>query len=121
MKEFAKVLMQNDVAEHVFYHEWIGGGNNRRKTHYYITRGSVNGITSGRPSEERGIGWMDWLMDGWMDRCWLIDWLIGAFFERGRQRATAVRLYSTCGETWDNWDSGVSSAVLPSKRLRDSI
>ena len=26
LKEYAKVLKDNDVVEHVFYHEWIGGG-----------------------------------------------------------------------------------------------
>ena len=41
LKEYAKVLMHNDVVEHVFYHEWIGGGNGTHGTHYYITRGRV--------------------------------------------------------------------------------
>ena len=26
LKEYAKVLKDNDVVEHIFYHEWIGGG-----------------------------------------------------------------------------------------------
>ena len=41
MKESAKVLKDNDVVEHIFYHEWIGGGNGTHETHYYITRGRV--------------------------------------------------------------------------------
>ena len=47
MKESAKTLKDNDVVEHIFYHEWIGGGNGTHETHYYITRGR-DYITRGR-------------------------------------------------------------------------
>ena len=29
LKESAKTLKDNDVVEHIFYHEWIGGGNGK--------------------------------------------------------------------------------------------
>ncbi len=34
--------MHNDVVEHIFKHGWGVRGNNRRATHYYITRGRVS-------------------------------------------------------------------------------
>jgi negative regulator of genetic competence, sporulation and motility len=53
LKEYAKVLMHNDVVEHVFYHEWIGGGNGTHGTHYYITRGRAGARKREKDAEER--------------------------------------------------------------------
>ena len=53
MKESAKVLKDNDVVEHIFYHEWIGGGNGTHETHYYITRGRVGARKREKDAEER--------------------------------------------------------------------
>lgn len=53
MKESAKVLKDNDVVEHIFYHEWIGGGNGTHETHYYITRGRVGERKREKDAEER--------------------------------------------------------------------
>ena len=53
LKESAKVLKDNDVVEHIFYHEWIGGGNGTHETHYYITRGRVGARKREKDAEER--------------------------------------------------------------------
>ena len=53
MKESAKVLKDNDVVEHIFYHEWISGGNGTHETHYYITRGRVGERKREKDAEER--------------------------------------------------------------------
>ena len=53
MKESAKVLKDNDVVEHIFYHEWIGGGNGTHETHYHITRGRVGARKREKDAEER--------------------------------------------------------------------
>ena len=53
LKEYAKVLKDNDVVEHIFYHEWIGGGNGTHETHYYITRGRVGERKREKDAEER--------------------------------------------------------------------
>ena len=53
MKESAKVLKDNDVVEHIFYHEWIGGGHGTHETHYYITRGRVGARKREKDAEER--------------------------------------------------------------------
>ena len=53
LKESAKVLKDNDVVEHIFYHEWIGGGNGTHGTHYYITRGRVGARKREKDAEER--------------------------------------------------------------------
>ena len=37
-----KRLKDNDVVEHIFYHEWIAGENGTHGIHYYITRGRVS-------------------------------------------------------------------------------
>ena len=41
LNTFAKVLMHNDVVEHIFMYGEIVCGNDERDTHYYITRGRV--------------------------------------------------------------------------------
>ena len=53
MKEYAKVLKDNDVVEHIFYHEWIAGENGTHGTHYYITRGRVRARKREKDAEER--------------------------------------------------------------------
>ena len=54
LKEYAKVLKDNDVVEHIFFiHEWIGGGNGTHETHYYITRGRVGERKREKDAEER--------------------------------------------------------------------
>ena len=53
MKESAKVLKDNDVVEHIFYHEWIAGENGTHETHYYITRGRVGERKREKDAEER--------------------------------------------------------------------
>ena len=53
MKEYAKVLKDNDVVEHIFYHEWIAGENGTHGTHYYITRGRVGERKREKDAEER--------------------------------------------------------------------
>ncbi len=53
MKESAKVLKDNDVVEHIFYHEWIAGENGTHGTHYYITRGRVGARKREKDAEER--------------------------------------------------------------------
>ena len=53
LKEYAKVLMQKNVVEHIFYHKWIGGGNGTHGTHYYITRGRVGARKREKDAEER--------------------------------------------------------------------
>ena len=53
LKESAKALKDNDVVEHIFYHEWIGGGNGTHETHYYITRGRVGERKREKDAEER--------------------------------------------------------------------
>ena len=53
MKESAKVLKDNDVVEHIFYHEWIAGGNGTHGIHYYITRGRVGARKREKDAEER--------------------------------------------------------------------
>ena len=53
MKESAKVLKDNDVVEHIFYHEWIAGENGTHGTHYYITRGRVGAHKREKDAEER--------------------------------------------------------------------
>ena len=53
LKEYAKALKDNDVVEHVFYHEWIAGGNGTHGIHYYITRGRVGARKREKDAEER--------------------------------------------------------------------
>ncbi len=53
LKESAKVLKDNDVVEHIFYHEWIAGGNGTHGIHYYITRGRVGARKREKDAEER--------------------------------------------------------------------
>ena len=53
MKEYAKVLKDNDVVEHIFYHEWIAGENGTHGTHYYITRGRVGARKREKDAEKR--------------------------------------------------------------------
>ena len=53
LKEYAKALKDNDVVEHIFYHEWIGGGNGTHGIHYYITRGRVGARKREKDAEER--------------------------------------------------------------------
>ena len=53
LKEYAKVVMQKNVVEHIFYHKWIGGGNGTHGTHYYITRGRVGARKREKDAEER--------------------------------------------------------------------
>ena len=53
MKESAKVLKDNDVVEHIFYHEWIAGENGTHGIHYYITRGRVGERKREKDAEER--------------------------------------------------------------------
>ena len=53
MKESSKVLKDNDVVEHIFYHEWIAGENGTHGTHYYITRGRVGERKREKDAEER--------------------------------------------------------------------
>ena len=53
MKEFAKTLIQKNVVEHVFYHEWIAGENGTHGIHYYITRGRVGARKREKDAEER--------------------------------------------------------------------
>ena len=53
LKEYAKALKDNDVVAHVFYHEWIAGGNGTHGIHYYITRGRVGARKREKDAEER--------------------------------------------------------------------
>ena len=53
LKESAKVLKDNDVVEHIFYHEWIAGGNGTHGIHYYITRERVGARKREKDVEER--------------------------------------------------------------------
>ena len=53
LKESAKALKDNDVVEHIFYHEWIAGENGTHGTHYYITRGRVGARKREKDAEER--------------------------------------------------------------------
>ena len=53
MKESAKALKDNDVVEHIFYHEWIAGENGTHGIHYYITRGRVGARKREKDAEER--------------------------------------------------------------------
>ena len=53
LKESAKTLKDNDVVEHIFYHEWIAGENGTHGTHYYITRGRVGARKREKDAEER--------------------------------------------------------------------
>ena len=53
MKEYAKALKDNDVVEHIFYHEWIAGENGTHGIHYYITRGRVGARKREKDAEER--------------------------------------------------------------------
>ena len=53
LKESAKVLKDNDVVEHIFYHEWIAGENGTHGIHYYITRGRVGARKREKDAEER--------------------------------------------------------------------
>ena len=53
LKEYAKVLKDNDVVEHIFYHEWIAGENGTHGIHYYITRGRVSARKREKDAEER--------------------------------------------------------------------
>ena len=53
MKEYAKVLKDNDVVEHIFYHEWIAGENGTHGIHYYITRERVGARKREKDAEER--------------------------------------------------------------------
>ena len=53
MKESAKALKDNDVVEHIFYHEWIAGENGTHGIHYYITRGRVSARKREKDAEER--------------------------------------------------------------------
>ena len=53
LKEYAKALKDNDVVEHIFYHEWIAGENGTHGIHYYITRGRVSARKREKDAEER--------------------------------------------------------------------
>jgi len=53
LKESAKALKDNDVVEHIFYHEWIAGENGTHGIHYYITRGRVGARKREKDAEER--------------------------------------------------------------------
>ena len=53
LKEYAKVLKDNDVVEHIFYHEWIAGENGTHGIHCYITRGRVGARKREKDAEER--------------------------------------------------------------------
>ena len=53
MKESAKALKDNDVVEHIFYHEWIAGENGTHGIHYYITRGRVGARKREKDAEKR--------------------------------------------------------------------
>ena len=53
LKEYAKALKDNDVVEHIFYHEWIAGENGTHGIHYYITRGRVGARKREKDAEER--------------------------------------------------------------------
>ena len=53
LKEYAKVLKDNDVVEHIFYHEWIAGENGTHGIHYYITRGRVSARKREKDAEKR--------------------------------------------------------------------
>ena len=53
LKESAKALKDNDVVEHIFYHEWIAGENGTHGIHYYITRGRVGERKREKDAEER--------------------------------------------------------------------
>ena len=53
LKESAKTLKDNDVVEHIFYHEWIAGENGTHGIHYYITRGRVGARKREKDAEER--------------------------------------------------------------------
>ena len=53
LKESAKALKDNDVVEHIFYHEWIAGENGTHGIHYYITRGRVGARKREKDAEKR--------------------------------------------------------------------
>ena len=53
LKESAKALKENDVVEHIFYHEWIAGENGTPGIHYYITRGRVGARKREKDAEKR--------------------------------------------------------------------
>ena len=53
LKEYAKALKDNDVVEHIFYHEWIAGENGTHGIHYYITRGRVGARKREKDAEKR--------------------------------------------------------------------
>ena len=54
LKEYAKVLKDNDVVEHIFfYYKWTGGGNGTHGIHYYITRERVGARKREKDVEER--------------------------------------------------------------------
>ena len=53
LKESAKALKDNDVVEHIFYHEWIAGENGTHGIHCYITRGRVGARKREKDAEER--------------------------------------------------------------------
>ena len=53
LKEYAKALKDNDVVEHIFYHEWIAGENGTHGIHYYITRERVGARKREKDVEER--------------------------------------------------------------------
>ncbi|WP_410492436.1 hypothetical protein, partial [Bacteroides xylanisolvens] len=53
LKESAKALKDNDVVEHIFYHEWIAGENGTHGIHCYITRGRVGARKREKDAEKR--------------------------------------------------------------------